>query len=67
MTDEPMHFFCITKLMLFTVSKDEWNTKEDSGKSLKNALHIPKGTTRAEATSNNEKIKPVVLAVVELH
>ena len=27
-----------TKLMLFTVSKDEWNTKEDSGKSLKYAL-----------------------------
>jgi len=29
-----------TKLMLFTVSKDEWNTKEDTGKSLKNALHV---------------------------
>ena len=29
-----------TKLMLFTVSKDKWNTKEDTGKSLKNALHI---------------------------
>jgi len=27
-----------TKLMLFTVSKDEWNVKEDAGKSLKNAL-----------------------------
>ena len=23
-----------------TVSKDEWNTKEDTGKSLKNALHV---------------------------
>jgi len=32
---------CATpKLMLFTVSKDEWNTKEDTGKSLKNTLHI---------------------------
>jgi len=30
----------ITKLTLFTVSKDEWNTKEDTGKSLKNALDI---------------------------
>jgi len=29
-----------TKLTLFTVRKDEWNTKEDSGKSLKNALNI---------------------------
>jgi len=29
-----------TKLTLFIVSKDEWNTKEDTGKSLNNALHI---------------------------
>jgi len=29
-----------TKLTLFTVSKDEWNTKEDSGKSLRNALDV---------------------------
>ena len=27
---------------------------------------MPKGTSRAEATSNNEKIKPVALAVVKL-
>ena len=27
---------------------------------------MPKGTSRAEATSNNEKIKPVALAVIEL-
>jgi len=26
--------------MLFTVSKDEWNTKEDTGKSLKNVLYV---------------------------
>jgi len=48
-----------TKLMLFTVSKDEWNTKEDT-------VGVPKGTSRNEATSNNEKIKPVALAVIEL-
>ena len=29
-----------TKLTPFTVSKDEWNTKEDTGKSLKNTLHV---------------------------
>jgi len=29
-----------TKSMLFTVREDEWNTKEDTGKFLKNALHI---------------------------
>ena len=55
----------IAKSTLFAVSKDEWDTKEDTGKSMKNAL--PKGTCRAEATSNNEKIKPVALAVIELH
>jgi len=30
----------ITKLTLFTVSKIEWNTKEDTGKSMKNAKYI---------------------------
>jgi len=29
-----------TELMPFTVSKDKWNTKKDTGKSLKNALHV---------------------------
>jgi len=29
-----------TKFILFTFSKDEWNIKEDSGKSMKNALDI---------------------------
>ena len=43
-----------TKLMLSTVSKDEWNKKEGTGKPLKNALDVPKGTSRAEAMSNSE-------------
>ena len=29
----------IAKLTLFTISKDEWDTKEDTGKSIKNALY----------------------------
>ena len=29
-----------TKLTLFAVSKDEWDTKEDTGKSMKNALYV---------------------------
>ena len=29
-----------TKSTLFIVSKDEWDTKEDTGKSMKNALHV---------------------------
>ena len=28
---------------------------------------MPKGTSQAEATSNTEKIKPVALAIIELH
>jgi len=28
------------KLILFVVNKDEWDTKEDTGKSMKNALHV---------------------------
>ena len=30
----------ITKLTLFAVRKDEWDTKENTGKSMKNALYI---------------------------
>jgi len=51
------------------VNKDEWDTKEGRGKSMKNALHVQgmaKGTSQAEATLNSEKIKPVALAIVEL-
>ena len=53
----------------FAVSKDEWDTKEDTGKSMKNALYIlryAKGMCLAEATSNSEKIKPVALVIIEL-
>ena len=32
---------CATaKLTPFAVSKDEWDTKEDTGKSMKNALYV---------------------------
>ena len=58
------------KSTLFAVSKDEWDTKKDTGKSMKNACMycgMPKGTSQAEAMSNSEKIKPIALAVIELH
>ena len=45
----------------FTVSKDEWDTKEGTGKSTKKALYIrgmPKGTYPAEVMSNSEKPSP---------
>ena len=57
------------KLILFAVSKDKWDTKEDTGKYMKNALYVlryAKSTSLAEVTSDSEKIKPVALAVVEL-
>jgi len=41
------------------VNKDEWDTKEGRGKSMKNALHVQqygKGTSRAEATLNSEPL-----------
>jgi len=41
-------------------SKDEWDIKEDPGNS-----GMAKGTSRAEVTSNSEKIKPIALAIVE--
>jgi len=42
-------------------------TKEGHAKSMKNYSSMSKGTSRAEAMLNNEKIKPVALAIVELH
>ena len=59
------------KSTLFAVNKDEWNTKEETGKSIKNTLYVPihcmpKGTSQSKATSNSEKIKPVALAIIKL-
>ena len=39
-----------------TVSKDKWDTKKDTGKSVKHTLYV----LQAEATSNSEKIKPIL-------
>ena len=57
------------KLTLLAVNKGEWDTKEDTGKSMR--MHcmycsMPIGTSRAEAMLNVEKIKSVALAVIEL-
>ena len=53
----------------FSVSKDEWDTKEDTGKPMKNALHVLRYAKRhlsGRSNINSEKIKPIVLAVIEL-
>ena len=34
------------KLTFFAVSKDEWDTKEDTGKSMKNALYVLRYTKK---------------------
>jgi len=51
-----------TKSTLFLVSKDEWDTKEGTGKSVKNVLY-----GYGKRTLNTEKIKPIALAIAELH
>ena len=56
----------VAKSTLFAVSKDEWDTKEDTGMSMKKALHVLRYACRAEATSNSAKFKPVALAIIEL-
>ena len=51
------------------VSKAKWDTKEDTGKSMRHALYVlwyAKRHLLAEATLNSEKIKPVVLAAIKL-
>jgi len=55
----------------FVVNKDEWDTKEDTGKSMKNALYVQQyGKRHLSGWSDVEqrkKLKPVALAIVELH
>ena len=54
---------------LFTVSKDEWNTKEDTGWSMKNASYILRYTKRhifGWSDIKQEKIKLVALAIIKL-
>ena len=58
-----------TKSTPFPVSKDDWDTKEDTGKSMKNALYVLRYSKRhlsGKATSNSEKINPIALPVIEL-
>ena len=57
MQRKPSH--ATIKSTIFAISKDEWNTKEDTGKYMKNALYVlqyAKGISWAEAMSNNESV-----------
>ena len=51
-----------TKLTLFTLSKDEWDTKEGTGKSC----GMPKGTYWTKVMWNSKIIKPIALTNVKL-
>jgi len=57
--------FATTKLTLFAVSK-ELDTKEDTVKSIKNALYVLRYTKKAPLVLNNEKIEPIYLAIHKL-
>jgi len=47
---------CATaKSTLFTVSEDEWDTKEDTGRSMKNALYIQWYAKRPHLVQSNVK------------
>ena len=47
------------KSTLFAVSKDEWDTKEDTGKSMKNALYVLRFDKRhLSGQSDIEKSSP---------
>ena len=41
------------KLIPFTVSKDEWDTEEDTGKSMQNALYVLQYAKRHLSGRNN--------------
>jgi len=59
------------QIKLFTVSKDEWDTKEGPGKSMKNALYVHRYGKRhfcTEAMLNNEKNQAyIALTIAKLH
>jgi len=50
---KPSHAY--HKLKLFAVSKDEWDTKEDTGKSMKNALYVQRYRKRHLLGRSNVK------------
>ena len=46
------------KLTPFDISKDKWDIKEDTGKSMKNALYVLLYAKRHVSRLNSEKINP---------
>ena len=59
---KPSH--ATAKLTLFTVSKEEWNTKEDTGKSMKKAMNILRYAKRHLLGWSEWNIKSIALAII---
>ena len=61
---------CNHQINAFHFSKDEWNTKEDTGKSVKNTFHAQQYAKRHLSGWSDvkqwKKIKPVALGVIDL-
>ena len=67
---ENTHASCYHESTPWAVCKKKWDTKEEKGKSMMCALYVlwyAKGMSRDKVTLNSDKIKPVILAVIELH
>ena len=48
---------------LLSANKDEWDTKEDTGKSIKNALYVLRYAKRHLSGQSN---KPIALVIIKL-
>jgi len=60
------HHVHTTKSTLFVVSKDEWDTKEGTAKSMKSIFYewwYLKGHLWSEMASSSEKIKSISFAI----
>ena len=53
---KPSH--ATAKSTLFAVSKDEWDTKEDTGKSMKNVLYVLRYAKRSKRCRTVKKSSP---------
>jgi len=60
---------CLSQNRHFVASKDEWDTKEDTGKSMKNALYeqqCPKRHLSSGSNIKQQKIKSISLGYASL-
>ena len=56
-----------TKLTHTAVNEDEWDTKKDTGKSMKNTLYVRQYASLKLKLLKKWRFKPVTLTVIKLH